>query len=187
MATIKINYGGTVYSMVKTSSKITTPSVTVDGGYIPCFKGDRFAEIRSGLNLYTLSPLVVNGYRLACGQRRVPLRIYGYFWLYGNVILLNGIVSYRYQCELRRLYAIDPNNNELSGLTVSATGFSKYDTGQVIGTKVSDSVAYSGNITVSYNNESILSTRYAVSIPIYSNGLNGGEKIEYRSILLASS
>ena len=69
MATIKINYNGTIYSMVKTSSKITTPSVYVDGGYIPCFKGDRFAEVTHGDQIYTLSPLMVNGYRMACGSR----------------------------------------------------------------------------------------------------------------------
>lgn len=69
MATIKINYGGTTYSMVKTSSKITTPSVAVDGGWIPCFKGDRFAEVTYGDRIYTLSPLMVNGYRMACGSR----------------------------------------------------------------------------------------------------------------------
>lgn len=69
MATIKINYNGTIYSMVKTSSKITTPSVAVDGGWIPCFKGDRFAEVTHGDQIYTLSPLMVNGYRLACGSR----------------------------------------------------------------------------------------------------------------------
>ena len=69
MATIKINYGGTVYSMVKTSSKITTPSIKVDGGYIPCFKGDRFSEVLNGSLYYTLSPVCANGYRLACGTR----------------------------------------------------------------------------------------------------------------------
>lgn len=69
MATIKINYNGTIYSMVKTSSKITTPSVAVDGGWIPCFKGDRFAEVTYGDRIYTLSPLMVNGYRMACGSR----------------------------------------------------------------------------------------------------------------------
>lgn len=69
MATIKINYGGTTYSMIKTSSKITTPSVAVDGGWIPCFKGDRFAEVTHGDRIYTLSPLMVNGYRMACGSR----------------------------------------------------------------------------------------------------------------------
>lgn len=69
MATIKINYGGTTYSMVKTSSKITTPSVKIDGGWIPCFKGDRFAEVTHGAQIYTLSPLMVNGYRMACGSR----------------------------------------------------------------------------------------------------------------------
>lgn len=69
MATIKINYGGTTYSMVKTSSKITSPSVAVDGGWIPCFKGDRFAEVQSGDRIYTLSPIMVNGYRMACGSK----------------------------------------------------------------------------------------------------------------------
>lgn len=67
MATIKINYGGNTYSMVKTSSKITTPSVAVDGGYIPCFSGGRFAQVLVGNTLYTLSPIMVNGVRLACG------------------------------------------------------------------------------------------------------------------------
>ena len=69
MATIKINYGGSTYSMIKTSSKITTPSVAVDGGWIPCFKGDRFAEVTHGDRIYTLSPLMVNGYRIACGSK----------------------------------------------------------------------------------------------------------------------
>lgn len=69
MSTIKINYGGTTYSMVKTSSKITTPSVKVDGGYIPCFKGDRFAEVQNGNYLYTLSPIMVGDYRMACSSR----------------------------------------------------------------------------------------------------------------------
>ena len=86
MATLKINYNGTIYSMVKTSSKITTPSVAVDGGWIPCFKGDRFGEVVNGDRIYTLSPLMVNGYRLACGRRNISIRVYGHFWLYGNYI-----------------------------------------------------------------------------------------------------
>ena len=187
MATIKINYGGTIYSMVKTSSKITTPSVAVDGGYIPCFKGDRFAEVKSGLNIYTLSPLIVNGYRMACGQRSISLRVYGHFWLYGNFIMQGIFQSFCYQCELQRLYATDQDNHELSDFAVSATGFSKYDTDQQFGGRSSDNVTYSGNITVKHNGISVLSKRYEVSIPIYSNGLNGGERAEYRNILLASS
>ena len=86
MATLKINYRGTTYSMVKTSSKITTPSVYVDSGYIPCFKGDMFGEAVGGDSIYTLSPLMVNGYRLACGRRNISIRVYGHFWLYGNYI-----------------------------------------------------------------------------------------------------
>lgn len=191
MATLKINYNGTIYSMVKTSSKITTPSVAVDGGWIPCFKGDRFAEVTHGDRIYTLSPLMVNGYRMACGQRIIPLRVYGQFWLYGNYInqAIPGTIvfSYRYQCKLKRFFVTDQDNHELSDFAVSATGFSDYDTNQQFGTKDSDSVTYSGDITVTRNGISVLSTRYNVSIPIYSNGLMGGEKTEIRNILLASS
>ena len=187
MATLKINYNGTIYSMVKTSSKITTPSVAVDGGWIPCFKGDRFAEVTHGYRIYTLSPLMVNGYRMACGQRIIPLRVYGQFWLYGNYIFQANIFSSRYQCKLEKLYVTDQDNHELSDFTVSATGFYWYDTGQVIGIKSSDSVTYSGDITVTHNDISVLTTHYNVSIPIYSNNVNGGEKKEYRNILLASS
>lgn len=188
MATIKINYGGTTYSMVKTSSKITNPSVAVDGGYIPCFKGDRFAEVQTGLDVYTLSPLMVNGYRLACGHRTISLRVYGYFWLYGNLIIQGYVYSCRYQCELQKLYVTDQSGNTLSGCSVSATGFSKYDTGQLLGcADATRSVTYSGVITVTYNGATVLSKNYAITIPIYSNNLNGGEKIEYRTILLASS
>ena len=35
----------------------------------PNFKGDRFGEAVAGNSIYTLSPLMVNGYRLACGSR----------------------------------------------------------------------------------------------------------------------
>lgn len=187
MATIKINYNGTIYSMVKTSSKITTPSVAVDGGWIPCFKGDRFAEVTYGYRIYTLSPLMVNGYRMACGQRIIPLRVYGQFWLDGNLIFQAGIFSYRYQCNLERLFVTDQNNNELSGFSVSASGFYKYDTNQQFGLKSSDNVTYSGNIDVSYNGTKVLSAPYLIDVPIYSNGVNVGEKIERRNILLASS
>lgn len=187
MATIKINYGGNIYSMVKTSSKITTPSVAVDGGYIPCFKGDRFAEVTSGLNIYTLSPLMVNGYRMACGQRIISLRVYGQFWLYGNFIFQEEVFSYRYQCDLERLFVTDQNDNELSGFNVSASGFYKYDTNQQFGIKPSDNVTYSGNIDVSYNGTKVLSAPYSIDIPIYSYNLNGGERVEHRNILLASS
>ena len=87
MATIKINYNGTIYSMVKTSSKITSPSVAVDGGWIPCFKGDRFAEVTHGDRIYTLSPLMVNGYRMACGSREA----------FNGTIYVNISYSLRFQ------------------------------------------------------------------------------------------
>ena len=187
MATIKINYRGTTYSMVKTPSKVVTPSVYVDGGYIPCFKGDMFGEVVNGNSIYTLSPLMVNGYRLACGRRNVSIRVYGHFWLYGNFIMQVGISSFRYQCMLQELFVTDQNNNRLSGFSASASGFYWYDTNQVIGVKSSDDVTYSGDIDVSYNGTRVLSTPYSVNIPIWSYGLNGGERVEHRNILLASS
>ena len=187
MATIKINYRGTTYSMVKTPSKDVTPSVYVDGGYIPCFKGDMFGEVVNGNSIYTLSPLMVNGYRLACGRRNVSIRVYGHFWLYGNFIAWGGIASYRYQCDLRELFVTDQNDHGLSGFSASASGFYWYDTNQQLGLKSWDDVTFSGNIDVSYNGTKVLSTPYSVYIPIWSHGLNGGERVEHRIILLASS
>ena len=173
--------------MVKTPSKVVTPSVYVDGGYIPCFKGDMFGEVVNGNSIYTLSPLMVNGYRLACGWRNASIRVYGHFWLYGNFIMQVGISSFRYQCMLQELFVTDQNNNRLSGFSASASGFYWYDTNQVIGVKSSDDVTYSGNIDVSYNGTRVLSTPYSVNIPIWSYGLNGGERVEHRNVLLASS
>ena len=187
MATLKVNYRGTTYSMIKTSSKITTPSVYVDGGYIPCFKGDMFGEAVSGDSIYTLSPLMVNGYRLACGRRNISIRVYGHFWLYGNYIGWGAITSFRYQCLLQELFVTDQNNNRLSGFSASASGFYWYDTNQVFGGRSSDDVTYSGTIYVSYNGTQVLSVPYSIYIPIYSHGLNGGERVEHRNILLASS
>ena len=130
---------------------------------------------------------MVNGYRLACGQRNVSIRVYGRFWLYGNFIFQAGVYSYRYQCKLERLFVTDQNDNELSDFSASATGFYWYDTNQQFGLKASDDVTFSGKIDVSYNDTKVLSAPYSVNIPIYSNNLNGGEKVEHRNILLASS
>lgn len=126
MATIKINYGGTVYSMVKTSSKITTPSIKVDGGYIPCFKGDRFSEVLNGSLYYTLSPVCANGYRLACGTRT------GFS---GNVILqinyniyvsssIAGSSQYHSSCNI--MYKSYSVSTTQTGFTASISNFSFY-------------------------------------------------------------
>ena len=130
---------------------------------------------------------MVNGYRLACGQRIIPLRVYGRFWLYGNFIFQAGVFSYRYQCKLERPFVTDQNDNELSGFSASASGFYWYDTNQQFGVKASDDVTFSGRIDVSYNDTKVLSVPYSVNIPIYSNGLMGGKRVEHRNILLASS
>ena len=109
------------------------------------------------------------------------------FWLYGNFIFQAGVFSYRYQCKLERLFVTDQNDNELSGFSASASGFYWYDTNQQFGVKASDDVIFSGNIDVSYNDAKVLSAPYSVNIPIYSYNLNGGERVEHRNILLASS
>ncbi len=108
MATIKINYGST-YSMVKTSSKITSPSVAVDGGWIPCFKGDRFAEVKSGDRIYTLSPIMVNGYRMACGSR-IAFNGTIYVHVPYSVSILGGNgSSVTWQCNLLRIKTASTN------------------------------------------------------------------------------
>lgn len=123
MATIKINYGGTVYSMVKTSSKITTPSIKVDGGYIPCFKGDRFSEVLNGSLYYTLSPICVNGYRLACGTRtgfsgNVNLRI-----SYKIQVSTSAGHAY-YTTTLRMSYSSYSVSTTQTGFTATISSFS---------------------------------------------------------------
>lgn len=45
MATIKIPYGGTTYSLFMQSNKVTTPSIVVAGqGYIPLYKGGNIGD-----------------------------------------------------------------------------------------------------------------------------------------------
>ena len=187
MATIKINYGGTTYSMIKTSSKMTTPSIAVDGGFIPCFKGDRFAEVKSGLNINTLSPLIVNCYRMACRQRIISLRVYVAATLYGNWLLQGYIYSSRYSVTFGTLYVTDKNGNKLSDYTVSVTRLSNQDTEQELGSqKSSQTWTFSGKVTVKYGSEVILDNSYSLSVTAQSNGVNGGERVEYSKYLLAS-
>lgn len=103
MATIKINYGGTDYSMIKTPTKITTPSVKVDDGYIPCFKGDRFSEVLNGNYYYTLSPIKVGDYRMACGSRPAFTendRVYVNIWWSSFSVPMGFLVLTNYSCSI---------------------------------------------------------------------------------------
>ena len=67
MATIKFPYGGTNYSLVATSSKITTPSIKVGGSYIPLFSGGNGDTVVNGSNVYILSPMRVGIHRPPSG------------------------------------------------------------------------------------------------------------------------
>ena len=155
MATIKINYGGTVYSMVKTSSKITTPSIKVDGGYIPCFKGDRFSEVLNGSLYYTLSPICANGYRLACGTRtafsgnvNLTLTFEGHGYVYtmsaGNYHI-NADISYE-------SYAVSTTQAgftaSISNFYISRSSNSETSDGNNSSLSCSLSATCSGNVTV---------------------------------------
>lgn len=149
MATIKINYGGTTYSMVKTSSKITTPSVKVDGGYIPCFKGDRFSEVLNGSMYYTLSPIKVGEFRMACGTRAN---------FTGNVnltlnfdIILESFRSghnpIRYKCTVSyKSYSVSTTQSgftaAISNFKISPTSVNTYEKNATLNTTCS------GNVTV---------------------------------------
>lgn len=149
MVTIKINYGGTVYSMVKTSSKITTPSIKVDGGYIPCFKGDRFSEVLNGSMYYTLSPICANGYRLACGTRtgfsgNVNLTLnfdiaIEYFRSGHNPMRIDTLVSYN-------SYSVSTTQ---SGFTAAISNFKISSTfARASGSTATLNATCSGNVTV---------------------------------------
>lgn len=155
MATIKINYGGTVYSMVKTSSKITTPSIKVDGGYIPCFKGDRFSEVLNGSLYYTLSPVCANGYRLACGTRtgfsgKVNLTL--------NFDITSGCeyvgsTLYRYTCSVYyKSYSVSVTQAgftaSISNFSVSPTSASDTGYSSTSGIRATLNATCSGNVTV---------------------------------------
>lgn len=148
MATVKINYGGTTYSMVKTPTKITTPSIKVDDGYIPCFKGDRFSEVLNGSLYYTLSPVCANGYRLACGTRT------GFS---GNVDLtLNFNITFEKFHSghtFRRKTSVNYNSYSVSttqsGFTVAISNFKISPTSASDSShKVTLNATCSGNVTV---------------------------------------
>lgn len=62
MATIKIPYGGTTYSLFMQSNKITTPSIVVAGqGYIPLYKGGNIGD-----------PILYNGVHVL---KRAPMKV----------------------------------------------------------------------------------------------------------------
>lgn len=127
MATIKINYGGTTYSMVKTSSKITTPSIKVDGGYIPCFKGDRFSEVLNGSLYYTLSPIMVGDYRMACGTRtgfsgRVNLTL-----TFNGIGRVSQMSSSTYHISVSVSYQSYSVSTTQAGFTASISNFFIYN------------------------------------------------------------
>lgn len=163
MATININYGGTTYSMVKTSSKITVPSVKVDGGYIPCFQGDRFVDVLNGSLYYTLSPICVNGYRMACGTRTaftgkvnltLTFRGYGYVSTTGSSQYhINVSVSYQ-------SYSVSTTQ---AGFTASISNFriypssdSKSSDGNNFSLSCSLSATCSGNVTVKDSSSNVV-------------------------------
>ena len=155
MATIKINYGGTVYSMVKTPTKITTPSIKVDGGYIPCFKGDRFSEVLNGSLYYTLSPVCANGYRLACGTRtgfsgNVNLTLYFDIISEGEYV---GSSLLKYTCSVYYdSYSVSVTQPgftaSISNFSVSPYTDSNSSYGSTSGIRVTLNATCSGNVTV---------------------------------------
>lgn len=64
MATIKIPYGGTTYSLFMQGNKITTPSIVVAGqGYIPLYKGGNIGDpvLYGGVHVLKKAPMKVAG------------------------------------------------------------------------------------------------------------------------------
>ena len=163
MATLKINYRGTTYSMVKTSSKITTPSVYVDSGYIPCFKGDMFGEVVSGNSIYTLSPLMVNGYRLACGSRPAAKHLILPLEWSGGIGEQGGIYVTGINIAFSDPYVTDQDGKKLSGFTTSVTGLNEVHE-NIFGAYFNKTYSFSGTAKVLYNNQIILQSDYAFDV-----------------------
>ena len=64
MATIKIPYGGTTYSLFMQSNRVTTPSIVVAGqGYIPLYKGGNIGDpiLYNGVHVLKKAPMKVTG------------------------------------------------------------------------------------------------------------------------------
>ena len=81
-----INYNGTNYSLWSSSSKITTPSLIIDGSnYVPLAPGNinDWIDIQGNGFQYQLSPLLVDGSKRAAYARRFVKNIYG--TLSGNI------------------------------------------------------------------------------------------------------
>ena len=81
-----INYNGTNYSLWSSSSKITTPSLIIDGSaYVPLASGNigDWADIQGNGFQYQLSPLLVDGSKRAAYARRFVKNISG--TLSGNI------------------------------------------------------------------------------------------------------
>ena len=184
MATIKINYGGTIYSMVKTLSKITTPSIKVDGGYIPCFQGDRFADVLNGSLYYTLSPICVNGYRMACGTRtaftgNVNLRI-SY-----NIQVSSSAGATEYRTTLRMSYSSYSVSTTQTGFTATISSFSFSPTSNSVEKRHNSTAdlsvqlnsTCSGNVTIKDSSGTVVKT-FSFSIKVndgYSKTVTGPE------------
>ena len=81
-----INYNGTNYSLWSSSSKITTPSLIIDGSkYVPLASGNigDWKDIQGNGFQYQLSPLLVDGSKRAAYARRFVKNISG--TLSGNI------------------------------------------------------------------------------------------------------
>lgn len=81
-----INYNGTNYSLWSSSSKITTPSLIIDGSkYVPLASGkiNDWVDIQGNGFQYQLSPLLVDGSKRAPYARRFVKNISG--TLSGNI------------------------------------------------------------------------------------------------------
>lgn len=166
--------------MVKSPTKITTPSVKVDGGYIPCFKGDRFSEVLNGSMYYTLSPIKVGEYRMACGSRA---------GFNGNVnLILNfdiisegeyvGSSLLRYTCSVYyKSYSVSVTQAgftaSISNFSVSPYSDSNSSYGSTSGIRVTLNATCSGNVTVKDSSGNTVKT-FSFSKSVSCTGSHSG-------------
>ena len=115
-----INYNGTNYSLWSSPSKITTPSLIIDGSnYVPLASGNinDWADIQGNGFQYQLSPLLVDGSKRAVYARRFVKNISG---------TLSGNITGTATTTGTRSHSVSTTQRVSGSMTFSGTPYSSY-------------------------------------------------------------
>lgn len=141
-----------------------------------------FGEAVAGNSIYTLSPLMVNGYRLACGSRPaakhliLPLDWQGGIGEKGGVFLTGTNIFFSDP------YVTDQDGKKLSGFTTSVTGLNEVHE-IIFGAYFNKTYSFSGTAKVLYNNQLILQSDYAFDVNLSLSLGHGPRHHETRQLI----